>query len=347
MYVPILKNWASEVKALDTLLDKKVLPHREILPFIKIVEEDNSASGRTAYKNPALLSAIFGDSLLFVDYHRCNLEEYKQLDVSKLGRIREMSSSASAYLAGLSNLAKYENFIPVLSIIRGIENPSLSQVEHFIRNFKKTYPERSLGLCIEEDIPELHQILKKNLGPKDFLFIDIGERPPRSRIVLYRKIGALDSSVKKILLNSPRKRQVKNSDYEENALTKLIDNSARDLYSLHGFNGFGDYAGLRNDLKLNIKNGGLACAAVFLYDRLSNQFHVYMNPNSEDKVGGLGNLNPKIEDDLSTLDPDSTCIALAQFRADQKAGKNGNFAIWVKRTVIRYIQQIAKWLDEQ
>ena len=258
MYVPILKNWASEVRALNTLLDKKVLPHKEIVPFIKIVEEDNSASGRTAYKNPAFLNAMFRDSPIFIDYHRCDLREYKQLDVSKLGRIREMSSSVSAYLSGLHDLAKYESFIPVLSIIRDIENPSLSQVEHFICNFKKTYPGRSLGLCIEEDVPALHQILKKNLGPQDYLFIDIGEKPPRSRIVLFRKIGALDSPVKKILLNSPRKRQVKNSDYEENALTKLIDNSARDLHSLHGFTGFGDYAGLRNDLKLNIKNGGLA-----------------------------------------------------------------------------------------
>ena len=72
-----------------------------------------------------------------------------------------------------------------------------------------------------------------------------------------------------------------------------------------------------------------------------------MNPNSEDKVGGLRNLNPKIKNDLLTLDPNSTCIALAQFREDQEAGKNGNFAIWVTRTVIRYVQQIAEWLDEQ
>lgn len=345
MYVPILKNWASEIRALNTLLNKKVLPRSEIIPFIKIVEEDHSASGRTAYKDPAFLSSIFNDTSVFIDYHRCDLGEYKQLDVSKLGRIREMSSSPSTYLAGLHDLAKYKNYIPVLSIVRNIENPSLNQIEQFIHDFKTAYPERSLGLCIEEDIPALHQVLQKTLGSEDYLFINIGEKAPKSRIVLYQKINALNIRARKILLNSPRKRQVKNSDYEVDALTKLIDNSARDLYSRYNFDGFGDYAGLRNDLKLNIKNGGLACAAVFLYDRVSNQFHVYMNPNSEDKVGGLSNLNPKIKKDLPTLDPNKTCIALAQFREDQKVGKNGNFAIWVTRTVIRYIQQMAEWFD--
>lgn len=346
MYIPVLKNWSSEIKAIETLNLHGILPHKRVIPFFKIIEEDWTVDGRMKYKNPIYLDNLVDGAKAFIDYHRCDISDYRSLDASKLGRVREMSSMPDAYLNSLSNLAECKNLTPVISIVSGVENPTQNQVLDFITKQRIREANRHVGFSIEKDFNSYKEVIENVLKKGDYLFLDIGEKNPKSQVVLFRKFEELNTEATKILLNSPRKRKIKNSDYEEHGWTNLIDNSARDIYiESRVFDGFGDYAGLRNDLKLNIKNKGLACAAIFIYSQSENKFRVYMNPNPKDGIKGLAKLREKLDMDRPLLDPKKTCIVFNQLEQNNSTGNNGNYAIWVTRTVIRYIQQIAEWLD--
>ncbi|MDE8702829.1 hypothetical protein PZH32_07600 [Adlercreutzia equolifaciens] len=341
VYVPIVKNWDSEMRALRELTSKGILPRPGIMPLVRIVEEDASPSKRCWYKSPASLNSFFTSSTAFVDYHRCDLSEFKQLDVSKLGRVRELSDDPRSYLASLEKLARFEHLVPVVSICSGVINPPDEEVASFIDRMHSAYPGKPVGFCIDKD-PRGYPASVSRLTGSDYFFFDIGEKPLKSQAIQFEKLRSAKVAACSILLNSPRKRSVNNKEYEERGYTSLIDNRVRTDFWIHGFDGFGDYAGLRNDLKLNIKNGGKACATIFIYCDDVNRFRVYMNPDSSKGMRGLMSVCKALEDDLDVLDPRRDCVALGQFRAAWPNGNAGNFATWVTRTVIRYIQQIAQ-----
>lgn len=341
MYVPILKNWDSEMKALRMLKKAGILPCEGIVPFIKIVEEDDAPTSRNWYKSIEKLNEFFADKPVFADYHRCNLEDYRQVDMGKIGRIREMSAESKHYLDALNKLADRENLIPVISIRSDVENPSVETIISHMEEYRRRHPGKPFCLSIDTN-PEKYSDVIEKMAETDYLFFDIGEKALPSQRIQLIKLKNLKPKAQTILLNSPRKRTIKNKEYETCGDTDLIDNSVRTEYQKLEFCGFGDFAGLRDDLKLNIKNRGFANASIFIYRNDINKFRVYVNPDSSRKVMGLRDISPRLQKDLPLLDPNGTCLALRQFREEWAKGNAGNFATWVTRTVIRYIQQIAE-----
>lgn len=341
MYVPMLKNWDSEMRALRLLVEGGILPSSGIQPLLKIVEQDEAPSKRGWYKSLDKLDSFFSGSSAFVDYYRCDLSKYKQLDMEKIGRVRELSADPVLYLSEMETIASYANLTPVISIRAGVENAEDEAIRDSLIRIRQKNGSKALGLCVSSSFDSYPHSIGV-LSDSDYLFLDIGEQPLSSQVVTLAKFKNVQTKAKTILLNSPRKKAIKNRDYEERGVTDLIDNSVREKYRDHGFYGFGDYAGLRDDLKLNIKNGGKACAAIFIYRDDINKFMVYMNPNPEDGIQGLRKLANDVWDDLAVLDPENTCIALNQFRDSWMNGNAGNYATWVSRTVVRYVQQIAE-----
>ena len=343
MYVPVVKNQYCEFGAMKRLL-KAGLVSDGIYPFVKFLIVDDQANKVNYYHDPKRVSELFSPKQVFVDYYRCDIGAYGRVDVSKLGETRRMSADADAYLEEMKSLASFENFIPVFSIRQDVINPAPDALLSAIVDIRHAHPGKHVGICVDAYYAQYNKAITSVLGEDDFIFFDSGEAKPRSRKPAIRKVLGIVCPAKKVLLNSPRKRSLQNGDYPEHGFATFIDNDARDDYSSLGFDGFGDFAGLRDDLKLNIRIPGepRGRALVLLYDYDTNQFMSYMNPDSRAAQGGFRDLAPVIDGDMHWLNPGGNCIALNEFLEKRRSDpeKFGGYTFWVTATVVRYIQQI-------
>ena len=343
VYVPIIKNRASEFNALDTLMANKKLDTR-ITPFVKVLLHQDTADKRRYYQTLEGINAKFEGHKAFIDYYRCDLGEYKRVDFAKIGNLRAFSENPDLYLDRMATIAKYPNLIPVVTIARNVVNPLPAEIRKTIDIIRNASPDAQVGLCFEGTVRDYEDLIVNNLTKTDFVFFDTGEQPPIAKTLEIRRLMNLEPKAHPILLNSPRGRGIKNREYPPHGLTSIIDNSTRDQFAKLGFGGFGDYAGLRNDLPLNIKTGGKGNALALLYDFGENKFWSYMNEQSDDGPSGFRNLVPRIIDDMRVLNPNEDCLTCNAIKKRADKGNFGTYSTWITYTVMRYIQQMSDHL---
>lgn len=146
-----------------------------------------------------------------------------------------------------------------------------------------------------------------------------------------------------VLLNSPRKAKLQNGEYDTE-ITDLINNSVRTQFSEYGFNGFGDYGGLKDKLPEKGGSNGTGHALAILYQNSSNSFYTFVN---QDVSLGTKGYKSVINDILaleSELNPDNDCPIFEKIKILQRTGKPGGWSTWIKYTLIRYLDQIYKSL---
>jgi hypothetical protein len=344
MYVPVLKNRQYENKFLR---ENKLLFYSEVSPLIEII---SLKVGKKRYGEVAELIKMYDDALtcnFFIDFFVFGPDEYKEFDpnqvIFSLG-IREETNYE--YFDLLKIVAKSKNGVPVISLKTArtfLKNIQLLKIQ--ISDLQKQC--RSIAIRLESKVFDdyfdfIHPLLRKN----DFLFYDINEEEIQSKYFDIRKMKSVKKDYKLLVQFSSRPRKIKNGSYPDGEFTKLIDNSLRENYQEYGFDGFSDYAGLKNVLPTNGGNGRGAALGLF-YVNEKNSFFSIKNKNVDLGVKGHSYVIDQALNKYNLLlNPQNDCPCFDFIANELKIkGASGSWGQWKYITVLRYISQIKKSLQ--
>ncbi len=359
IYVPLLKTRQEE---LNVALDMNNYFSDEIIPLFEIINEQYE----TRYKiNPITkafllekrgkrnakiketptdadiitldnINELVEDKKAFIDYFRFTIEKYgKNFDFSKVELAWKLSGDSDLYKKKLLEVSKYENLIPTISIKSGFE-----MKKNELKSLLKELQSRNdiVALRITDEFLDLYsELIINDLRHTDYFLFDIGEQNPNSKIMEFDEVKDINIKARTILLNSPRKANIKNGDYEEFGITELIDNSARELFREYEFDGFGDYCGLKDALPTTGGSNGTGAALSLIYDYEKNGFYSFLNPDTSRGMRGYYKIIPVILSKKNILDPLDICPAIEKVE-DLKGP--GNWCTWHNITATRYIFQI-------
>ncbi len=370
MYVIALKNRASEYAALRLLQEHGYL-RPSTIPLVEIIREsykfDNMVDADTgepvkrkrrcndgkvrsygvpdpSTKRNVTLQEVaerFPGRDVLVDYFRCDLGKY-HYDASKIELVLRLNRDLDLYCDKVLGIMSHPHLIPVITVKRGMDDVlSPKRVVSLADELRCDKPSQRIALRID-DMEGYEDAAKQVLRSDDLLIYDFNEQPIRSKPVECMKLRGLGLPAQTIALCSPRRRELSGKDFKDCAfgeVTKLIDNSHLDVFGNYGFDGVGDYGGLRDNLPDSGANKGRALA--IMYDGRANGFRVYMKDDYDLGIDGYWDVVGHMLTDAD-LDPDGDCLALAAIAAKyQKHDKGYTFAEWIKYTLVRYIQQLA------
>lgn len=272
MYMPILKNRSIEMKVLKDLLQIGI--SNKIIPVIEIIQEKTRNNSKIDIFQELKSMYHRQDNLLLVDIIKRRVgnstNEIVRKFVSKVNRENDVA------------LNMYENFISSKNIIPVIsENPdnfNLSNFEYnsiYLRNIGFT---RLAFRITPTNFDKVFIIIKKHISQNDFLIFDIASSSHMNPIYkkLYKKINTLKASKNflSFIVNSPKPNDLTNISLIDGQPIFEIDNSLLELYNSrsHNFDGFGDYAGVTNELP---GTGGTISPAGIYYSFENNFFIGY------------------------------------------------------------------------
>lgn len=359
IYVPILKTRREEMNVSEKLnycFSDKIIPLFEVLndrykttykidpetqDYIHIRKGKRNMRIKEHPTEADIITLNFINDLMrnekaFVDYFRFTIERYgKNIDISKTELAWKLSRDRNLYKNRVKDISRYENLIPVVSIKPGFSFGK-KELEELLIELKDA--NESIGLRItEEYLKEYSILIKSALRVTDFLLFDIGEQNPTSKIMEMEEVMELECEAKKILLNSPRKADLKNGEYEKMGFTALIDNSAREVFDEYGFEGFGDYCGLKDALPANDGSNGTGAALALLYSYTQNAFYSFLNPDTSKGMSGYHEIIPLILSKKEFLDPLNSCPAMNKIK---ELETSGNWSTWHNVNITRYIHQM-------
>src|SRR6056297_1296646 len=296
LYVPILKNRTEEMRFLR---DYNSFFSDQIIPLVEVISEIykpnyliDEKTGNCVYeikqgnvkhtkvKLPDIeeniitlphLISIVGGKKIFVDFFRFIDEEYDiQIDFSKIDLAVRNSRFFKIYKKHVLELCGYSNVIPIISIKNGLEMNE-SALETMVSGIKLL--DRQVGIRITSGLFEKYSnVLKRILSSDDYILFDIREENMDSQFMELEDFQEFKTYAKKVLLNSPRKCEYRNTAYEESGLTSLINNNVAKSYSEYGFTGYGDFAGLKDTLPRKMEGSKFGAALSLLYDYKINKF---------------------------------------------------------------------------
>lgn len=370
MYVLTLKNRLNEFRTVQRLRELGLLDEG-LLPLVEVVKKDvafdklvDPSTGEYVkvnkpYKSgkrkgqPRMctvddleterdvtldnISDAFAGKKVLVDFFRCYMPKYKGADPSKCKLVLKMSNDLAFYEEAVKRLADYRDLIPVISVIDELSNLSPKSLEALILELRKTSSNKPVAIRISTYEGYEH-ILSDLLGPDDYLIYDINETPPASRIEEFDELADLHIAAHSVLLCSPRKRDDGNKVYEDGC---FIDNSHIRDFSEYGFEGVGDYAGLRDSLPPRPGAGATGRALALFYDGSSNTFKRYINPDVKKGQSGYDDVVKQILADRGELERRAgECAVLSEIADHAAAGNYGGWQTWIVYTVVRYVQQL-------
>lgn len=282
------------------------------------------------------INELISKKKAFIDYFRFTIEKYgKNIDIKRTDLAWKLSNDSTLYKNRIREVSKYSNLIPVISIKPGFVFGK-NELEKFLLELQSK--NEAIGIRItEEYLEQYSELIKDTLRCTDFLLFDIGEQNPTSKMMELEEVMELEVSAKTILINSPRKAKVRNGEYEKYGITELIDNSAREIFSNYGFEGFGDYCGLKDTLPSNDESNGTGAALALLYQYKENGFFSFLNQDTSEGMSGYYNIIPVILSEKNILDPLNNCPAISKI---ENLKGSGNWSTWHNITITRYIYQM-------
>jgi len=338
MYIPVFKNRLFENKFIR---EQQVYFGDNIVPLIEIL---SLKIGRTKMSVDEMLS-IYDDcfsSNYLIDYFTFDDGEYSKFDPNQVPFYFEhRNDKIKDYYDLLELVCQTKHGVPVISIKKGRDYLlNGSAIKMLIQNLQIKSPK--IAIRIQS---RLLQTFFKDIDPllrdDDLLIYDINEDSIQSKFFDRKTISSKTNYYKVIVLNSPRSSKINNGSYHDGDYTGLIDNKIKVEYITLGFDGFGDYAGLKNVLPTDGSNGKGAALGLF-YDNSVNQFFSIMNENSDlGTRGHLYVLEQAFEVHKQRLNPNNDCPAY-NFMYDNLYCKNspGQWGQWKYITILRYISQV-------
>lgn len=367
MYIPIMKVRQEEMrvsKKLNKCFSENIIPLYEVLKdeyeyqyevdengkFIMTLEPGKKR--KTKIKKDVTeddivtlekLSRNINNKIAFIDFFRFDAGKYggDKVDINKVELAYRLSRNQEEYIKRLNEISNYDNLIPVVSIKEKFifSNTKLVEIIEELKNNN-----HSIAIRIEDSFFEnSSKVISKILGEDDYLLYDIGEQNIDSKIVELMDLEDIEIKAKKIILNSPRKLKLNNKQYENNSITALIDNSVVNEYLNYGFDGFGDYGGLKDQLPTVGGSNGKGAALALVYDWNSNSFNSFCNSDTRLGVKGYGQVIADILDNKANLNPSNDCPFYAEVENMSVKNTNGNWAKWNNLTLTRYIYQVYKY----
>lgn len=342
MYVIAMKNRVYEFAAMKALQSEGYL-RSDMLPMVEIIKEegqgDNSVDSG-ASRNPTLrkVSELFTGREVLVDYFRCDLSRYRH-NPAKVGLVIRLNWDLKLYANKVIGILDEPNLIPVIAVKRSMSDIlEPRDVESLVDDIRRKDATRRIVIRID-DVEGYEGVLTRTLREGDYLIYDFNEQPIRSKPVECRELRSLALPCHTVALCSPRSRDLTGKNFENGVTVDFIDNSHLDIYKDFGFDGVGDYGGLRDNLPDKGSNKGRALALFYFGRR--NVFKSYVKDDYELGPSGYYDVVESMLED-EELANDSGCSAfnmiVRKYRAREKAF---TFAEWIKYTLMRYIQQLA------
>jgi len=216
----------------------------------------------------------------FIDFYRFDSSVHEKKIKTAYATLPLALRIFSQYKKRLLEISKFPNFIPVISI-RNKSNLTQDEVLTLITDLKTANTPSPIAVRIDiREFDEYKHILKQLLDIQDYFLLDIGTMGLASVKDQIEEISKSDIHGTKILLNSPRKSSpISNADYEEEDYTDLISCEVNNAFEKFGFQGYGDFGGLKNDFPTE---GGptKACALALLFDAEKNKYMSFMNSDN-------------------------------------------------------------------
>ena len=339
MYIPVLKNRLYENKFLRE--NKYLFDSKNILPLIEIIE---LKIGRSECGLDDLISYYDENlkSTYFIDFFASTYGEYRNADYNKVQfslDIRDESKYKYQDLLDITRKSEYS--IPVISIKKAREFIlDKNEITRFVNNTQAH--KKSIALRISAELYDQYaDLVNELLRNNDYLIYDINEESIESRFFDLHKMSSFKSNYKKIILHSPRPSNLNNGSYIDGDFTGLIDNSLKNDYSDYEFDGFADYAGLKNVLPSAGGNGQGAALGLFYVEDKNEFFSIKNADSSKGAKGHKYVINQAFGIYKSRLNVNGDCPAFDYIDQTLRSrNKSGSFGQWKYITILRYISQI-------
>lgn len=335
MYIPILKNRRAEMGAMKVL--KNGLSET-IVPMFEIISVDNKGLEETI---EGLKKIVNGE--MFVDLFRFDISKYSQkIDATKCP-FSILVNDNSKYKEYLLELGNYQNVIPVISIKEGF-NFDVTEISDLIKTLKEL--KNSIAVRITDDKLDTYiNLIEKELRKSDYFIFDIGEQDISSKFMEILKINNSNIDAKRIVVASSRSSDNETCDFYDGEKTPLIDNSLLFQYEEYNFEGYGDYANIKDLLPSPGGGGGYGRAYALLFNYQDEGVYSFVNDNTTDGVKGYRKIVPRILSKKDFFDKDNTCPAIAIIQEMMDIDRFGNWEKWIKINIIRHISQINKYKE--
>lgn len=363
IYIPMLKTRREEYAILSNMVDcfsNQIIPLVEVIADkYKVRYKTNPETGEYVYRvtekrrlkiietptnqdciTLSNINDILNGRKVFVEYFRFSNKVYgNNVDISRAELSWRISNNVELYKSKTKEITTYPNMIPVISIKSGF-GMSKNELAMFVTDIQGKCDSMALRIT-EEWIDEYKGIINAQLRTNDYLLLDVLEQNPEHKFMEIEEIIDIGSKANLVLLNSPRKRETKNSDFPMHGFTNLIENSARNIAASYEINGYGDYCGLKDTMPLNDGSNGTGAALALLYDYKKNAFYSYCNHNTSLGTKGYKAVVQAIKNDQTILDPQNDCPAYNKIKT---MTGNGNWSTWHNICATRYIYQTYKYL---
>lgn len=277
---------------------------------------------------------------VFVDFFRYTITKYgKNINIENVSLSYQLNNNQELYFNKIRSISLFPNMIPVVSIKKEYTISKSLLIELIVELQKENF---SIAIRITDDYyDDYKEILIEYLREDDYLLFDIENQNPETKFIELDEIGTGEGIYQKILLCATRDSTLNNGDYPQRGPTDLIYTNTKLEAESNGFDGFGDYCGLKDNLPSN-RSGPSGAAIALFYDSLTNQFYSYVEKNTSLGVKGYKNLIPIILEDKLILNVSGNCPVVEMIEKDYTEGKNGNWCTWLFYCVIRYIDQVYK-----
>ena len=285
MYVPIIKNKNTE---LDIIKNHMTNFDGKIIPLIEIVSKQQKKIFHYEKGKRVLVEGLLGNKsyaiedysdvtlnsirelakigLVFVQYFRYDFLTY-QSDMDD--DIREMAYKLAIdlddYLFRTINLYSIDNVIPVFIIKPEVNNGD--NLKNFYAAFSNLKLEgKRLAIRIDMRTVRRYTSQINNIlalfDSNDFVFYDYLERKVSDLDLKYIDFESVKS--KKIVIHSYRKRDIVNFEYSVGEHETAFDTKFMNEYRSLGFDGFGDFLGLPDNVPYS--KARAKYSAAFIYD---------------------------------------------------------------------------------
>ncbi|UUV27093.1 beta family protein [Lysinibacillus sp. FN11] len=243
MYVPIMKNRDEEVRVIQTMngyFNDSIIPMIEIYRDFYLTRYKTDEAGNYVYeKKPnsnrkykiklpptdddiitlKRIEEFLNGKKAFIDFFKFYANEYDDSrSFSNVELSIHLSRDFSYYKTRMLEIGDYKNLIPVISIKEGF-NISEFDLIQLIKQLRDS--NSSIAIRVTDGVfEEFEEVFEEYLTENDYLMLDIRNQNIDSKFIELEDFRDFETTAKKILLNSPRSRQLKNGDYEHLEFTK-------------------------------------------------------------------------------------------------------------------------------
>lgn len=338
MYIPIFKGRRYENIVLREYRD--LFLSNQIIPLVELISLKDKTVDEVINEYDESIRSKY-----FLDFFAFEAEKYMPYNTDLVEFAATLNSENQYnYLNDLLIKTKNSDYaIPVISIKEARKFIfDENKIKELIANLQKEKIE--IAVRIEAHLfDDYFDVINKTLRDTDYFLFDIGGESVDSFIFQIEDFNSLKSNkYHSAILNSPRKRNIYNNEYEKNAYTDLIDNKIATEYRKNGFDSFGDYLGLKDELprvRSALNSDGHAHTLFYSLD--NNSFYSALN-DYDSGLKGFKEVYDHLMFKEEELNKDKDCLAYEYLKRYEGHTSYGGWGNWRAILMIRTLSELKK-----